>query len=57
MPGEPPFEGAHRFHRRLPGGDLAVVIGPPFGVVAELDDGHDVQRPVNPKLRRVRGLI
>ena len=23
--GEPAFQGAHRFHRRLPGGDLAVV--------------------------------
>jgi hypothetical protein len=47
MPGEPPFEGAHCFHRRLPGGDLAVVVGAAFGVVTELGDGHDVQGAVD----------
>ena len=32
----------------LAGGDLAPVVGAAFGVVAELDDGHDVQHPVDP---------
>ncbi len=45
---EPSFEGAHRFHGCLAGGGFAVVAGAAFTVaVAELDDGHDVQHPVD----------
>jgi Tfp pilus assembly protein PilF len=43
--GEPPFQAAHGFHGFLASGDFAVVVGAAFAVaVAELDDGHDVQR-------------
>jgi hypothetical protein len=44
---QPAFEGAHRFAGCLPGGDFAVVVGAALGGVAELDDGHDVQHPVD----------
>ena len=47
MPGQPAFERAHRFHRCFPGGDFAVVVGAAISGVAELDDGHDVQSPVD----------
>jgi hypothetical protein len=46
--GKPPLEGADRFHRGLPGGELAPVVDPAFGVVAQLHDRHDVQHPVDP---------
>jgi len=45
--GQAAFEGAHRFHRGFPGGDLAVVAGAALGSVAELDHGHDVQHAVD----------
>src|SRR6185503_823032 len=41
------FEAAHRLHRGLAGGDLAPDVGAAVGVVAELDDGHDVQDAVD----------
>jgi len=28
--GEPPFEGAHRFHPCFPGGEFAIVVGAAF---------------------------
>jgi len=37
-----------RFHRGLAGGELAPVVGPAFGVVAQLNDRHDVPNPVDP---------
>jgi hypothetical protein len=40
--GESAFDAAHGFHRCFARGFLAVVVGPPFGGVAELDGGHDV---------------
>ncbi len=39
---DPTFQGSHRFFRCLAFGDLAVVVGAAFGVVAELGDGGDV---------------
>jgi hypothetical protein len=33
---------------RFPGGFAGVVVGAAFGWVAQLDDGHDVQGPVDP---------
>jgi len=45
--GQPPFDAAQRFHAGLAGGELAAVVGAAFGVVAELDDGHDVQHPLD----------
>jgi hypothetical protein len=32
----------------LAGGEFAPVVGASFGVVPDLDDGHDVQDPVEP---------
>jgi hypothetical protein len=46
--GQAPLEAAHGFHRGLTGGFPGVVVGASFGPVAQLDDGHDVQRPVDP---------
>ena len=46
--GESAFEGAYGFHWCLTGGEFASVVGAAFGVVAELDDGHDVQDAVDP---------
>lgn len=48
--GELAFEDSHGFHRGLPGGDLAVVVGAALGGVAELNHGHDVQDPVDPSV-------
>jgi hypothetical protein len=45
--GQSPFEGPHGLHRRLALGQAAAVIRAARGVVAELDDGHDVQDPVD----------
>src|SRR5215813_1698553 len=45
--GQAAFEGAHGFPGCFAGGDFAVVVGAAFGGVAELDDGHDVQRAVD----------
>jgi hypothetical protein len=45
--GQTPLEAAHRRHRRLAGGLLAVVVGASFGRIAQLDGGRDVQRPVD----------
>src|SRR5439155_9585559 len=38
---------AHGFHRALARGEFAAVVGAALGVVAQLDDGHDVQDPVD----------
>jgi hypothetical protein len=46
--GEPAREGSHRFHGGLAGGLLGVEVGAALGGVAQLDDGHDVQCPVDP---------
>src|SRR4051794_1170219 len=35
--------GTHGFHGGLAGGELAPVVAAAFGVVAQLDNGHDVQ--------------
>lgn len=45
--GQAAFEAAHGFHRGLAGGEFAPVVAAAFGVMAELDDGHDVQHPVD----------
>ena len=45
--GQSSFQAAHGFHRGLAGGELAPVVATAFGVVAQLDDGHDVQDPVD----------
>lgn len=42
------FEAAHGFHRCLTGSQLAAVVAAAFGVVAQLNDGHDVQDAVDP---------
>jgi hypothetical protein len=52
--GEPSFEAAHRFHGCLARGDFAVVVSAALGGVAELDDGHDVQRAVDLPVARSR---
>jgi hypothetical protein len=44
--GQASFEAAQGFHRGLAGGEFASVVGAAFGVVADLDDGHDVQDSV-----------
>ena len=44
---EPSLEKTHRFVRGLAAGFGAVEVGAAFGGVAELDDGHDVQDPVD----------
>jgi len=38
----PDVEATHGFHRALARGELAAVVGAALGVVAQLDDGHDV---------------
>ena len=45
--GEASFEAAHGFVGGFAARLLAVVVGAAFGGVAELDDGHDVQDPVD----------
>jgi hypothetical protein len=45
--GQPSFEGAHGLHRRPAGGESAPVVGAAWRIAAELDDGHDVQDPVD----------
>jgi len=45
--GQPSFERTHGFHGGLAGGEFASVVGAAFGVVAQLDDGHDVQGAVD----------
>jgi hypothetical protein len=44
--GESPFQAPQGFHRCLAGREFPLVVGAAFGVVADLDDGHDVQDPV-----------
>ncbi len=46
--GQASFEGAHGHHRRHPAGLAGVVVDAACGLVPELDDGHDVQCPVDP---------
>ena len=46
--GQSSLQTAQRFHRGLAGGELAPVVGAAFGVVADLDDGGDVQHVVHP---------
>jgi len=46
--GQASFEGAHGHHGRHPAGLAGVVVDAAFGLVSELDDGHDVQGPVDP---------
>ncbi len=41
------FQAAEGFSRCFAVGEFASVVGAAFGVVAELDDGHDVQGPVD----------
>jgi hypothetical protein len=45
--GQSPFEGPHGLHRRFALGQAAAVVRPAGRVVTELDDGHDVQDPVD----------
>ena len=45
--GQVPFEGTDGLHRRLALSQAAAVVGAAGRVVAELDDGHDVQDPVD----------
>ena len=45
--GQVAFECAERFHRRLAFGEAATVVGAAGGVTAQLDDGHDVQDPID----------
>jgi hypothetical protein len=45
--GEASFERAHGLHRGLAGGLLGVEVGTSLGRVPQLDDGHDVQCPVD----------
>jgi hypothetical protein len=45
--GEPSFQSAHGFHRGLAFSEFAPVVAAVFGVVAELNDGHDVPDPVD----------
>jgi hypothetical protein len=54
--GKPSFEGPHGFHGGLAGGLLSVVVGPPFGGVAQLDDGCvslPREQVVRPRRRRL----
>jgi hypothetical protein len=44
--GESSFQAAQGLHWRLGFGELAAVVGPAFGVVADLHDGGDVQQVV-----------
>jgi hypothetical protein len=44
--GQASFQAAQGFHRGLAGGEFPPVVGAAFGVVADLDDRHDVQDPV-----------
>jgi hypothetical protein len=52
MSERPSFEAANGFHVGLAGGDFASVVGAAFGVVAQRDDGHDVQHSVDPAVAR-----
>jgi hypothetical protein len=45
--GEVPFKRPQRLHGRPSLGQAAPVVGAAEGVAAELDDGHDVQHPVD----------
>jgi hypothetical protein len=45
--GQSAFERPQGFHLRFAGRDPAPEVCPAFGVVADLDDRHDVQRPVD----------
>jgi hypothetical protein len=45
--GESPFQAAHGFHRNLARGELAPEVCAAFGVMAQLDDGHDMQHPID----------
>ena len=54
--GEPAFEAAQGFHRCLAGGEFASVVGASLGVVADLDDGHDVQDPVDNAAYQLRRI-
>jgi hypothetical protein len=45
--GEASFERAHGLHRGLAGGLLGVEVGTSLGRVPQLDDGHDVQCPID----------
>ena len=45
--GQAAFQRSDGFHRCLAFGEAAAVVGAARGVVAELDDGHDVQDPVD----------
>jgi hypothetical protein len=45
--GEVAFERAEGFHRGPAFGETASVVDPAGGVMAQLDDGHDVQDAVD----------
>jgi hypothetical protein len=45
--GQVAFEGAQRFHRGLALGEASPVVGAAWCVTAKLDDGHDVQDPID----------
>jgi hypothetical protein len=45
--GQVAFERAERFHGRFAFGEAPAVVGPAGSVTAQLDDGHDVQDPVD----------
>jgi len=45
--GDPPLQAAQRFEFGLAGGSLASVVGPTFGVEADLADGGDVDHVVH----------
>jgi hypothetical protein len=45
--GQSPLECAQRFHRCFASSDAAAEVGAALGVVAQLNDSHDVQRPVD----------
>ena len=44
--GQAAAQAAHRFHGSLAGGELAPVVGPAGGVIAELDEGGHVEHVV-----------
>jgi hypothetical protein len=45
--GQSPFQRPHGLHGGLALGPAAVVVAATLGIVAQLDDGHDVQDPVD----------
>jgi hypothetical protein len=49
--GDPSLQAAHRFGAGLAGGQLAPVVGPAFGVEADLSRGGDVDHVVHPPVR------